>query len=153
MRYLIPLLFLFSTANAEFNIELGAAHLSGSNSNGAVVIFQERYDKWLVGIGFIDEQEVCPSWEMKYNYPCPVFVDRNLFLHGQRLLKWKGIELGVGAAYFQNTNRALGKNFTVSASIGYHLNKHVWVGARHFSNAGSGTPNLGQDMLNIGITF
>jgi hypothetical protein len=61
-------------------------------------------------------------------------------------------EIGIGAAYFQNTNRALGKNLTWSLSLGFG-GEHWSVRFRHFSNAGSGSPNLGQDLLTIGYEF
>jgi hypothetical protein len=153
------LLLLFSTAHAEFNVEIGKGNLS-SEWTGPTVLIQERWDDWLIGIGYISEQWVTPDgerdWYAKYRPDLtapPTFVDRNLFIHGQRLLKWKKFEVGIGAAYFQNMNRALGRNLTVSASVSYHFNKHLSLNFRHFSNAGSGTPNMGQDMLNFGWTF
>jgi hypothetical protein len=158
VKYII-LLLLFSTAHADFNVEVGYSNLS-SEWTGPAVLIQERWDDWLIGIGYIDEQWVTPDgerdWHAKYapDRPAkPTFVDRNLFLHGQRLLKWRKLEVGMGAAFFQNTNRALGKNFTVSASVGYHFNENFSLVFRHFSNAGSGESNMGQDMLNIGYTF
>lgn len=157
VRLLLLLLF-FSTAHADFNIEAGKGNLS-SEWTGPVIVINERWGDWLIGIGYVGEQWVTPDgerdWYTKYSdVPAPpTFVDRNLFIHGQRLLKWKKFELGIGAAYFQNTNRALGKNFVVSASAGYHFNKHFSLNIRHFSNAGSGQSNMGQDALLIGYTF
>jgi hypothetical protein len=117
-----------------------------------MIVLNERWDKWIVGIGWVDQQWVTPRFEREWGGG-PVFIDYNLFVHGQRLLKWKKLEIGIGAAYFQNTNRVSGTHFTVSSSIGYHFNKHLTLNIRHFSNAGSGSPNLGQDALLIGWTF
>jgi hypothetical protein len=159
MRFLILVLLLCNVALADFNVEAGVGNLSSEWTSGAI-LFQERWDDWLVGIGYIGTQWVTPdderAWWQKYrpNDPIPAhFVDRNLFIHGQRLLRWRKFEIGIGAAYFQNTNRALGAKFTVSSSASYHFNKNFSLNFRHFSNAGSATPNMGQDLLTIGWTF
>jgi hypothetical protein len=159
VRVLALFLLLFSTAQAEFNIEYGKANLS-AEWTGPTVVVNERWDNWLVGIGWTGNQSVTPdgirNWyqENRPGEPIPSTpVGKNLFFHGQRLLRMGGFEIGIGPAYFQNENRALGKQFVVSASVGYHINDHVWIGIRHFSNAGSGKPNMGQDMLNIGYIF
>ena len=158
MRFLI-LLLLCPLAHAEFNVEIGKGNLS-SEWTGAVIVVNERWDNWLIGIGYTGEQWVTPDgerdWFAQYGngrVAPPTFVDRNLFIHGQRLLRWRDFEIGIGAAYFQNTNRALGQKFVVSASAGYHFNKHLSLNFRHFSNAGSGQSNMGQDALLIGWTF
>lgn len=158
MRPLILLLLLSPQVTlADFNVEAGIGNLS-SEWTSETILIQERFDKWLVGIGYISEQWVTPDgdkywWGLAGLEAPPIFVDRNLFIHGQRLLKWKKFEIGVGAAFFQNCNRAMGTNFTVSASASYHFNKHLSLNARHFSNAGSGTPNMGQDAVTLGWTF
>jgi len=149
-------LFWASIVQAEFNVEVGYGNLS-SEWTGPVILVQERFDDWLIGMGYVGEQWVTPDGEREWHStrdsePLPTFVDRNLFLHGQRLLRWKDFELGIGAAYFQNTNRALGRRFTVSSSIVYHFG-NLSIAFRHFSNAGSGESNMGQDMLTLGYTF
>jgi hypothetical protein len=146
------ILLLPVTCWADFNMEVGRGNLSSSDSGAVSILLQERYDKWLIGLGWIDEQDVLPDWERSRDLP-RVHINRNLFLHGQRLFRWKMVEAGIGAAYFQNTNRALGENFTVSASINIYWTDRFYMGFRHFSNAGSGTPNLGQDIFHLGYTF
>ena len=153
MRYLIPfLLLMYGNAVADFQVEFGPTHLSTDWADGSMIVVNERWDKWLVGMGHISKQKVLPRWEKRHGYP-EVEIDRNLFFHGQRLLKWRKFELGIGAAFFQNTNRALGKNITVSSSLSYHFNNDFSINYRHFSNAGSGTPNMGQDAITLGWTF
>jgi hypothetical protein len=150
---LLLLLLLSSAAHAEFNLEIGRGNLSSSDSGAVSILLQERFgDKWVIGMGWIDDQTVQPQWERDRGLP-PVEVGRNLFVHGQRLFRWKIVEIGVGPAYFQNTNRALGERFNVSASIMLYWTDEFYMGARHFSNAGSGTPNLGQDIFVLGYRF
>lgn len=45
-----------------------------------------------------------------------------------------------------------GKNLTWALSLGVGSN-HWSFRLRHYSNAGSGSPNLGQDMLTVGYAF
>ena len=128
---------------AEF--ELGPGILSGEYSEGwAVILNQDVGEHWRIGGGVITEQ-YCHC-----NYPAD--LETNIFFHGQRVVKYKLLEMGIGAGYFQNTNRALGKNLTWSLSLGL-AGEHWSVRLRHFSNAGSGKPNLGQDMVTLGYRF
>jgi len=140
---LITIFFFYKEAkSAEF--EVGPALLSGEYSEGGVLMITERMGKWSIGGGYISEQycHCSHSTDLK----------ENIFFQGQRIVDYKRFELGIGAAYFQNTNRALGKNLTWSLSLGFG-GEHWSVRVRHWSNAGSGTPNLGQDVLTIGYSF
>ena len=135
--------FFYKEANgAEF--EAGPGLLSGEYSEGGALIINERVGKWDVGGGYISKQYChCTS---------PTDLKENIFFHGQRIVEYKMAEIGIGAAYFQNTNRALGKNLTWSLSLGFG-GEHWSMRLRHFSNAGSGSPNLGQDLLTLGYKF
>ena len=140
---LVLIFFLYEEANAV-ELEIGPAVLSGEYSEGGALIINESVGKWDIGGGYISKQ-VCHC-----NYPDD--LKENIFFHGQRIVEYKMVEIGIGAAYFQNTNRALGKNLTWSLSLGFG-GEHWSVRMRHFSNAGSGSPNLGQDMVTIGYQF
>ena len=115
-----------------------------------MVVVSERTDKWELGIGWVDKQTVFPDWERDRGLP-EVSFRENLFIHATRVGRWNKFELGLGAAYFQNTNRALGKHFVASAYGAYNFNEAWSLRLRHFSNGGSGSPNLGQDAISIGL--
>ena len=126
-------------------IEAGPAFLSGEFSDGGAIVFNAHLtNKWYLGGGYVSEQYCHCTW--------PTDMQENIFFHLQRRAQWRSVEVGLGPAYWQNTNRALGKNLTWSLSLG--LVGDRWsVRFRHFSNAGTGSPNLGQDMLTIGYRF
>jgi len=136
--------WFFATEVEAAEFEIGPTLLSGEFADGGMLIFTERLGKWTLGGGYVSKQ-TCK---------CRVEVDleENIFFQGQRIVDHKNWELGIGAAYFQNTNRALGKNLTWSLSLGYGK-EHWSVRVRHWSNAGSGSPNLGQDVVTIGYAF
>ena len=140
---LLLIFFAYKEANA-LELEAGPGLLSGEYSEGGVLMISERLGKWSIGGGYVSPQH-CHC-----NYPAD--LEENIFFQGQRILEYKRAELGIGAAYFQNTNRALGKNLTWSLSLGMG-GEHWSIRLRHYSNAGSGKPNLGQDMLTIGYAF
>jgi hypothetical protein len=135
--------FWYEDANAA-EFEIGPALLSGEYSEGGTLIFTERVGKWSLGGGYVSEQYCHCTW--------PTSLKENIFFQGQRIVEHKKFEIGLGAAYFQNTNRALGKNLTWALSLGYG-GEHLSVRFRHYSNAGSGSPNLGQDMVTLGYNF
>lgn len=136
--------FAYKEANA-FEMEGGVGLLSGEYSEGGALIATERVGKWAIGGGYVSKQVCHCRW--------PADLTENIFFQGQRMFDHKNWEMGLGAAYFQNTNRALGKNLTFSLSIGYRFADHWTVRIRHYSNAGSGAPNLGQDMLTVGYRY
>jgi hypothetical protein len=144
LAFLLILIFFAVKEADALELEAGPALLSGEYSDGGVLLISERIGKWSIGGGYISEQ-YCHC-----NYPDD--LSTNIFFHGQRVIEYRMLEIGIGAAYFQNTNRALGKNLTWSLSLGFG-GKHWSIRLRHFSSAGSGTPNLGQDMATIGYSF
>lgn len=151
MKYLfLTLVLLASPAWADVIFEAGPAFLSNARSGAVLIVISERSDKWDLGIGWVDKQTVFPDWERDRGLP-EVSFRENLFIHATRVGHFKKLEFGLGAAYFQNTNRALGKNFNVSAYAGYNFNKAWSIRYRHFSSAGSGVPNMGQDGWMIGL--
>lgn len=133
----------YKEANA-IELEVGPTVLSGEYSEGGALMITETVGKWSLGGGYVSKQ----TCHCRY----PAELDENIFFQVQRVATYKKLEVGIGPAYFQNTNRALGKNLTWSLSVGIK-GEHWALRIRHFSNAGSGSPNLGQDMLLLGYAF
>ena len=159
---LLLLLFIFGAykeAKAEITVEAGAGFLSGQYSQGQALIFTERWGgpygtRYAIGMGYITKQEVIPRTEPLTQ------VRENLFVQAQRRVSFniKGckhdcISIGIGVAYFNATNRALGSNFTAAVSIELRPTEHWSFNIRHWSNAGSSPPNMGQDMITMGYSF
>ena len=144
-------------AKAEVTAEAGAGFLSGEFSKGAALLVTERWggpngSRYALGMGIISSQEVTDRAGDLYK------PRTNLFVFAQRRVsfgscEWGCFSLGIGPAYFNSTNRALGSNFTAALSIEYRFTPKWSINIRHFSNAGSASPNMGQDMLTIGYTF
>lgn len=141
----ILLAFFWNEARSEVFVEAGGTVLSGETSKGAALILGQRFNRWEIAGGVLSEQEC------RCNYPED--LDINMFVQGQRIVKWGGTRLGIGMAYWQNTNRALGKNLTWSLLIGYEFTDNFSLQVRHWSNAGSGKPNLGQDLISATWRF
>ena len=139
--------FLATEAEAQTEIEVGATNLSGDWAGGSLVL-SETIGKWSFGGGYVSEQFVKTCERID----CENDIDPNIFFQIHRVVKRNRWELGIGPSYFQNTNRALGKQLTWGLSVGYRW-KRVAFRFRHYSNAGSGRPNLGQDMLTVGYVF
>jgi hypothetical protein len=147
-------------ARGEVTAEIGAPMLSGEYSKGVSLIITERWggpynSRYSVGMGYISEQEVTDRGENFHE------LRENLFIMAQRRVSFpiKGcpkhdcISLGLGPAYFNAITRWNGSRFVASLSIEFRPTEHWSVNFRHFSNAGSATPNMGQDMLTVGYTF
>jgi len=84
---------------------------------------------------------------------CDFEIRENIFIHAQRIVQYKKCEMGIGPAWFQNTSRVSGSNFMFSLMVGCNLSSRAFVRIRHVSNAGSASPNLGQDFLTAGWRF
>lgn len=139
----------YKEAKADVQLEVGAGFLSGEFSQGGALVLSERFGpngRYALGMGYISEQEVTDRSEDFYE------VRENLFVFAQRRVCQRWMCLGIGAAHFNGTNRALGSKFTAALSV--ELEKGNWsLNLRHFSNAGSAPPNMGQDMLTVGYAF
>lgn len=145
---IVLLLFFAAESRADVQVEFGAGFLSGEFSQGGALILSERFgdNKYTLGLGYISEQEVTDRSGDFYE------VRENLMVFAQRRVCQRWLCLGIGAAYFNGINRALGSEFTAAISI------EAWKGSwslnvRHFSNAGSSVPNMGQDLLTVGYAF
>lgn len=156
---LLYLLGLSSEAHAEVTIEAGAGLLSGQLSGGETLIITERWggpykSRYAIGMGYVAEQHVITRSRNRYE------PKENLFVFAQRRVsfnlkgcEWDCISLGLGVGYFNNTNRALGSKFNAALSVEFRPTDRWSLNIRHFSNAGSASPNMGQDMITIGYTF
>lgn len=149
LAFLVILLFgFYKEANAEINVEAGGTFLSGEYSEGQMLVLNETWDKWRLGMGIVTEQEVTDRHGNFHE------VRENLFIHGQRLVSiTKNLDFGLGVGYFNAKTRWNGSNFVASMSVEYALDDKWSLKYRHFSNAGSATPNMGQDAFLVSYSF
>jgi hypothetical protein len=149
---LFIVLILFAAhkeARADIQVEIGPTFLSGQFAEGYMLALTEEFDnKYSIGVGYIMKQEVEDRSGTFYR------LDENAFVQAYRRFDvYRGFSLGLGATYFNATNRALGSQFAFSCLATYQITDHLSVNFRHYSNAGSATPNMGQDALTIGWRF
>lgn len=149
VTFILLLLFgFYKEAKAEVTLEIGPTFLSGDYSKGGIIMLRENFDNhYSIGLGYIYKQEVIDRHDRFYA------VDENLFIQGQRHVDLGNWDLALGVAYFNATNRALGSKFTAALSIGYEWDSGFGIHLRHWSNAGSGWPNMGQDALTFAWSF
>lgn len=150
--FVLLLLFgLYKEAKAEevASVEFGGTFLSGEFSKGAMMVLNYTWDdRWRVGMGVSSKQEVTDRYENFHE------VNENLFVHGQRLVEiTPKLDLGLGVGYFNALTRWNGSHFVASMSVEYELNKNWSLNFRHWSNSGSASPNMGQDLFTIGYSF
>lgn len=146
-------------AKSEITVEGGAGLLSGEFSGGGTAIVTERWggpygSRYAVGMGYIYKQHVTDRARDYYN------VNENLFVFVQRRAsfnikgcEWDCISIGLGISYFNTLTRWNGSKFNAALSVEIRPTDRWSVNLRHFSNAGSAKPNMGQDMITIGYTF
>lgn len=142
----ISLFFLFISFSAdasETRLELGPTYTSEFNG-GAGLIYTERFKgKWDIGIALIGEQD----WKGQT-------TGNNGNVFGQRIVKYRKIELGLGAAYWITTDdRIIGCNLGFTMMTRWNITDRLSATIRHWSNAGTCKPNRGQDLLTIGWRF
>ncbi len=148
--FLLVMLFGFCReAKAdEVSVEIGPTFLSAEFAKGGTLILSERFDKYSVGMGVVSKQTVIDSSGDKYT------PRQNLFVQAQRHVNiTDSIDMGIGLAYFNATHRALGSNFTAALSLTYEVTDSFSIRYRHWSNAGSASPNMGQDAITIVYHF
>lgn len=135
-------------AKADVRAEVGPAIASGEFTSGAVLRLSQDFGKFNIGLGYISEQNIVDRSNRTFATRPNLYVDivRTVDIYG----KWRG---GVGIAFFNNTNRALGCNANATLMIGYEFSDRVGVFLRHYSNAGSCVPNMGQDLLTAQYRF
>jgi len=148
--FLILLLFAFGKeAKADVSIEIGPTFLSGEYADGQVLTLNEQFDNgYSVGVGYITKQVVTDRDGNTF------YLRENVFVQAMRHVDVTGkFNLGLGVGYVNGTNRALGSKFVFSLLVRYDFTDRWSANIRHFSNAGSSPPNMGQDMLTIGYSF
>ena len=152
--FLLALLYLFARDVNAAQIEIGPTNISGDWVGGAIVL-SERLGKFDFAIGYVSEQDIHVTCgpHLPATSKCDFDVRENIFVHAQRIFEFKRWEFGIGPSYWQNTSRIFGKNFNFSLMLGYEISEKSFIRIRHDSSSGSGTPNLGQDMLTIGYRF
>jgi len=151
--FLLILILMISCedAEAETIIEAGTTYLSGHHSEGRVIMFNERFaGKYDIGVGIIGDQ-TCYNCGPVQVPDLP--VSTNMVLQAQRIASWKPLEAGFGVAFWQNTNRALGSRFTFGLMLKVRAWRKLYVGGRHYSNGGSSSPNMGQDLVTLSWKF
>ena len=62
------------------------------------------------------------------------------------------VDIGIGPAYLQNTDTYNHEGMNFNLMLGYHHGRY-FVHYNHFSNAGSKTPNLGRDLVMVGVVL
>ena len=150
LAFIIILLFGFwKESKAEVSVELGPTFLSGQFSDGAALVLNETFhDKYRVGMGVIAPQEVTTRGGNLHK------IKTNLFVHGQRVVAIsEKFDFGIGVGYFNAVSRWNGSKFVASLSIEYNINEDWSINFRHWSNAGSASPNMGQDLFTVGYKF
>ena len=135
-------------AKADVSLELGATFLSGEYAQGQVLLLTEQFDRYSVGVGYITKQRVVDRSGTLYN------IRENILIQAMRHIRiTEKFNMGIGVAYFNGTNRALGSNLEFSLLVRYDFSDRLSMNIRHYSNAGSSPPNMGQDMITFGYTF
>lgn len=144
--FLIAFLAFRACEGAESTAQIGTAIASSEISGVAIGYSETFYGKWEVGAMLYSEQEFRkPEGNLK--------IGHNAIFHVGRVVTWKRVELTLGLAYWQNTNRLGGCHTTFSLAAATRVWSRAWLMWRHFSNAGTCKPNSGQDSLTIGWRF
>lgn len=130
---------------SEGRVELGPTY-TGEFNGGFGLIYTERFKgKWDIGIALLGEQK----WD-------GITTGNNGNVFGQRIVKSpkERFEMGIGAAYWINTDRNLiGCHLGFTLSARWNITDRIPLTLRHWSNAGTCRPNRGQDLLTIGWRF
>lgn len=152
LAFLLVLLFAFhkeARAESVVSVELGPTFLSGEFSKSGMLILNQTWDDhWRIGMGVSGEQRVVPRREPE------TVVRANLFVHGQRVVALgEHFDLGIGVGYFNAKTRWNGSNFVASLSVEYSFSDRWGINYRHWSNAGSASPNMGQDVFTVRYSF
>lgn len=153
MKKILLIMFLFAgSVHADTILEVGATFLNWHSSDSGAIILAERFaGKYDVGIGLIESQDckcydyVSPHYRSSIPPLSTVFV--------QRVFVGKRFEFGIGFGLFNRASRVSGTILVYPLSIKYRITDRLSIGARHFSNGGSGHPNLGQDLATLSWRF
>lgn len=147
--FLVLLLIAFAAESraGEVSMEVGAGFLSSRPGGGAAVVLTETWnERYSLSVGWFDKQ-VC-----KCRFDTTP-VDENIFIQAMREARLGKFDFGLGMSYWQNTSRVFGRNMNYAIMIEYNVTPRFSARLRHWSNAGSAAPNLGQDFLSLAYKF
>lgn len=135
---LFVLLFAVAHCAEAAEMSVGSATDDYTQFDGEAVFYADRLalTNWYGGFGWVNEREYDGR-----------FVDRNGMAFIERRAGLSRCELGLGLAYLHRTDFVQGSNFNFTLSATCRVVGPVWLGARHFSNAGTADPNRGYDFL------
>lgn len=125
-------------------ITIGPTYLSASSSDGGLLLLSEDIGKYAFGIGVVSKQ-VCQCRNDTTEVPVNAFVQA-----WRKVGIYKGLSAGLGVSYWNQTTRVTGSHFNFALSLEYAVTDKLSLSLRHWSNAGSASPNLGQDAIMIG---
>ncbi|MCC7259062.1 MAG: acyloxyacyl hydrolase [Gammaproteobacteria bacterium] len=133
---------------------------------GGAVELSGRARRWEVAAGYVSEQQVlihritpvcpvagAPAGSCRHDVRDEVdAVDPYAYLSVQRRFEyregaWLRPQLGLGLVAQSDTNEYVSSAVNFSLSAGVALGERVALEWRHFSNAGTVGPNLGQDAV------
>jgi len=136
-------------AEADVAVEVGPTIASGEYTEGQALLFTEYFDnKYGLTLGYITDQVIEDRSETKF------YARPNFFIQGNRYVGiTERLYGGIGVAYFNSTNRALGCKVTANLTLQWRASDRVYWNIRHYSNAGSCSPNMGQDLFTISYKF
>ena len=148
IAFIVLFLFFAAKESEALEFEGGIPYISTQNTDSFMVMLSEREGKWVFGGGYFDDVQVnvCPRPDCEFN------IEPNIFFQVSRVVNYKNWEMGLGPAYFQNTSLAVGTNLNWNLSIGYGRDRWA-IRLRHWSNAGSGSPNHGYNVVTLGYKF
>jgi hypothetical protein len=129
-------------AEAETIVEGGVSIVSLETEGYALGITERFAGKYDIGVNLIGEQTTHGEK-----------IDNNFIVHADRVVTWQNLELNLGLAYWQNENRLSGCDTGFSMGGAVNLSESLAIRYRHFSNAGTCSPNVGQDMLLVSWKF
>ncbi len=137
------------SCEGETLFTVGAGMTSAEFSDSTGIIFSERFnDKWQVDLVLIGEQAG--------NFKEGTTQIRNNFSIGvSRIVmsRHKRFELGLGVAKWQNTSRIFGCDMTFHLNLAWNIQRRWALTWDHWSNAGTCTPNSGQELISIRYKF
>ena len=133
---------LTKEARADTSLSIGPVFASGKFAQGGAVALTESFGKYEASLGYISEQTIVPRSGRVYETRPNAFLQlvRNVQVSNK-------FTLGIGVAGFNGTNRALGSHANFALHVRYRFSPRVSCEVRHWSNAGSATPNMGQDAI------
>lgn len=144
---IIGVLVLSEACSSDTIVEGGVGVLNMDNSGGQVLIVVERFaGKYDVGIGAITDQ-ACDCRDFKPDLDRETPVESLSFVYVQRIWNWRKVEFGLGPGVWNKTGRVSSTILMFPMLLRWKITDKLFLSVRHFSNAGSGDPNLGQDMF------